>query len=308
MSTATDGIPQDFAAFWQSTLAELAHLPPAPEVEEIPLRSHRIRHRLRCSTDVRRPLPHFRLPEYSCRRRALSRPLLPSPLRQRVRPGPAGDIQPPAAGLRDLCHLRAGPATFRPSLCRELSRPVDRRHRRPKGIRLPGHRDRLRSWPGVPGPKSGRRPRPSCRHRYRPGPDNSGALPEGHPPGLHAGYTSPCIGAGRSQPGLSPGGTQRLPAQYPDRRGQVANTLSYYDLRNFAATVEARDFADCGVRRQCLGGDISIHSGELPRSTSRNIQATGTASSVKSGCLNNWAWRSPACRPTGGLDKGNWEY
>ena len=39
MTTSTDTRPQNFDAYWQGTLSELAKLPAAPEVEEIPLRS-----------------------------------------------------------------------------------------------------------------------------------------------------------------------------------------------------------------------------------------------------------------------------
>ena len=39
MSTPSDTKPLDFDAYWQDTLSQLARLPAAPEVEEIPLRS-----------------------------------------------------------------------------------------------------------------------------------------------------------------------------------------------------------------------------------------------------------------------------
>ena len=39
MTASTDARPEDFDAFWQAVLDELASLPAAPEVEEIPLRS-----------------------------------------------------------------------------------------------------------------------------------------------------------------------------------------------------------------------------------------------------------------------------
>ena len=269
MSTATDGSPQDFAAFWQSTLAELAHLPPAPEVEEIPLRSTEFATAYGVQLTSIGP---YRIFGY------LSIPVGEGPFPARYflpRYGSVADLVPQGTSN----HQRQDYVTF--AICVRGQRRSDR----PYAASFPGQ-----LTDGINDPKGyvyrgivsdcvrgleylAQRPEVDQTRIAAIGTDLALITAALSPKATHL-VCTPVIHhraleraeATRAYPLEELNDYLRL---HPDRRGRVANTLSYYDLRNFAATVEARTLliAESGGNAleaiaQSIRGTTLVHESE----------------------------------------------
>ncbi len=257
MTTPAYEQPADFDAFWQDVLAELARLPVAPEVEEIPLRSSEFAtvYGVRLTS-----IGPYRIFGY------LSVPKGQGPFPARYflpRYGSVTDLVPQGTANGQRRHF----VTF--SICVRGQRRADS----PYAASFPGQLtdgiDDLNTYVyrGIVAD--------CCRGleylAQRPEVDAGRIAAIGTDLALATAALCPRVTHLISTPVIHhralerAGATQAYPLeelndylrQHPDRRDQVANTLNYYDLAGFAPTVEATsllvaDSGSNGVRADYL--------------------------------------------------------
>ena len=257
MTTPAYEQPADFDAFWQSVLAELAQLPVAPEVEEIPLRSSDIAtvYGVRLTS-----IGPYRIFGY------LSVPKGQGPFPARYflpRYGSVTDLVPQGTANGQRRHF----VTF--SICVRVQRRADS----PYAAGFPGQ-----LTDGIDDPNTyiyRGIVADCCRGleylAQRPEVDTGRIAAIGTDLALATAALCPRVTHLVSTPVIHhralerAGATQAYPLeelndylrQHPDRRDQVANTLNYYDLAGFAPTVEATsllvaDSGSNGVRADYL--------------------------------------------------------
>ena len=257
MTTPAYEQPADFDAFWQGVLAELAQLPLAPEVEEIPLRSSEFAtvYGVRLTS-----IGPYRIFGY------LSVPKGQGPFPARYflpRYGSVTDLVPQGTANGQRRHF----VTF--SICVRGQRRADS----PYAASFPGQ-----LTDGIDDPSTyvyRGIVADCCRGleylAQRPEVDTGRIAAIGTDLALATSALCPRVTHLVSTPVIHhralerAGATQAYPLeelndylrQHPDRRDQVANTLNYYDLAGFAPTVEATsllvaDSGSNGVRADYL--------------------------------------------------------
>ena len=273
MTTSIDK-PEDFDTFWQAALSELAQLPAAPEVEEIPLRStdFATTHGVRLTS-----IGPYRIFGY------LSIPRGQGPFPARCflpRYGSVTDLVPQGTSNGQRRHY----VTF--SICVRGQRRADS----PYAASFPGQLTDCIDDPagyiyrGIVAD--------CCRGleylAQRPEVDTGRIAAIGTDLALMTAALCPQVTHLVSNPVIfhraleRAGATQAYPLEelndylrlYPDRKEQVANTLAYYDLGNFAPVVEAStllvaDSGSNGVRAdylelvaQSIRGSVEVRESE----------------------------------------------
>lgn len=258
MTTANNVRPTDFDAFWQATLDELAQLPPAPEVEELPLRSTDFATAYGVQLTSIGP---YRIFGY------LSIPRGPGPFPARCflsRYGSVADIVPQGTSNGQ----RREHVTF--SICVRGQRRSDR----PYAASFPGQ---LTEGIDDPAGYIYRVIFADCRRGLeylvrRPEVDTDRVAAIGTDLALVTAALCPQVTHLVCTPIIHHRALERAAATsaypleelndylrlYPDKREQVAHTLPYYDLANFAPRVQAAtllmaDSGSNGISAEYLG-------------------------------------------------------
>ena len=273
MTTAIDK-PNDFDAFWQSTLTELDQLPAAPEIEEIPLRTTDFATAYGVQLTSIGP---YRIFGY------LSIPHGQGPFPARYflsRYGSVADIVPQGTSNGQ----RRDYVTF--AICVRGQRRSDR----PYAASFPGQ---LTHGIDDPAGYIYRGIVADCRRGLeylvqRPEVDTTRVAAIGTDLALFTAALCPrathlvCTPVIHHRALERAGATSAYPLEelndylrlYPDKREQVARTLSYYDMGNFAPTVEATTLlvADSGANgisaeylaavAQSINGPTLLHESE----------------------------------------------
>lgn len=274
MSTATRGRPDDFDAFWLAVLKELDQLPPAAEVEEIPLRTTDFATAYGVQLTSIGP---YRIFGYL----SIPRGEGPFPARYFLsRYGSVADIVPQGTSNGQ----RRDYVTF--SICVRGQRRSDR----PYAASFPGQ---LTDGIDDPAAYVYRGIVADCCRGLeylvrRPEVDTSRVAAMGTDLALFTAALCPqvthlvCTPVIHCRALERAGATSAYPLEelndylrlYPGRREQVARTLAYFDVGNFAPTVEARTLlvADSGSNgvsaeyldgvAQSINGPVLLHESE----------------------------------------------
>ena len=274
MSTAPELIAADFDSFWQAVLAELAGLPAAPEVEEIPLRStdFATTYGVRLTS-----IGPYRISGY------LSIPHGSGPF-------PARCFLPRYGSVSDLVPQGTSNGQRRSYVTFSLSVRGQRRADSPLASSFPGQ-----LTDGIDDPATyiyrgivadccrgleylAQRPEVDTGRIAAIGTDLA-LMTAALCPGVTHLVATPVIHHRALERAAA---TQAYPLEelndylrlYPDRRGPVANTLSHYDLAGFAPRVEATSLllADSGSNGisaqyleavvQSIPGPSQVHESE----------------------------------------------
>ena len=274
MSTSTYERPADFDAFWQGVLAELAQLPMAPEMEEVPLRSSDFAtvYGVRLTS-----IGPYRIFGY------LSIPNGQGPF-------PARFFLPRYGSVSDLAPQGTANGQRRHYVTFSLSVRGQRRADSPYAASFPGQ-----LTDGIDDPNTYIYQgivADCCRGleylAQRPEVDTGRIAAIGTDLALITAALCPRVTHLVSTPVIHHRALERAEAtqtypleelndylrMYPDRRDLVANTLAHYDLAGFAPTVEANtllvaDSGANGVRAeyleavaQAINGPAELHESE----------------------------------------------